>query len=192
MAAKALRDKALVFLDTETTGLDPIENDIIEFAAIRISGTTEYRYQVKIKMERPENAHPKALEVNGYTEEAWVAARTLPEVLPEIVDLLKDAIVIGHNPDFDMNFIKAACKRHGIDARLPYQLIDTTTLAFEHLGPAGLTSLSLVNVCKFLGISTDGAHTAMHDVLACREVYTRLSRAGFLKRLFWRLRAKND
>ncbi|OHD25092.1 MAG: hypothetical protein A2Y38_02805 [Spirochaetes bacterium GWB1_59_5] len=71
--------------------------------------------------------------------------------------------------------------------------MNTVALAFEHLVPLGLNGLSLSKpggICDFLGIPTTGAHTAMADVEMALEVWRRLSRASWLKRLWWRFRAR--
>jgi DNA polymerase III epsilon subunit-like protein len=133
--------------------------------------------------------------VNGYTPEAWAdayLASSQAEGAARMFDTLKGCILVGHNVSFDVDFIKATIARHmGEDAarKLGYHKIDTVTIAFEHLAPCGLDSVSLVNVCTFLGLSNEGAHSAMSDVLRCQKVYDKLSRAGWFQRLVWKLRA---
>jgi len=149
----------------ETTGLNPDINDILDIAIIRVeTDGTEIVFTSKVKMERPENAHPKALEVNGYTEEGWASARPVGEVFQEIHDkkLLQDCILAGQNVGFDTAFINATFKRLGIDARVDYHLYDTVTVALMFLKPY-LKSVSLVQVCVALGLPIDNAHTALAD-----------------------------
>ena len=89
-----------------------------------------------------------------------------------------------------MDFIKATIDRELGKGKswLGYHRIDTVTLAYEHLAPCGLEKLSLDTVCTFLGITNEGAHTAMADVERCQAAYDTLRCAGPLKRLWWRLR----
>lgn len=49
------------------------------------------------------------------------------------------------------------------------------TLAYEHLVPKGLGSLSLDRIRGFLGWSHDGAHTAMVDTRDCRRLFHELT-----------------
>lgn len=165
MAFIPLYEKPLAWCDTETTGLDPDRHDILDIAIVRVaSDGSETVFSSKILMERPQNAHPKALEVNGYTPEKWVDARPVGEVFREIHDrkLLQDCILAGQNIPFDARFINATFQRLGIDARVDYHLYDTVTLALAHLKPY-LKSVSLVPVCVALGIPVDNAHEAMAD-----------------------------
>ena len=169
--------KPMTWVDCETTGLDEHHNDVIDIAIIRVERDgTETVFSAKVKMERPENAHPKALEVNGYTPEAWANARSAQEVFQEIHDrkLLQDCILAGHNVQFDARFINATFKRLGIDARVDYHLYDTVTVALVFLKPY-IKSVSLVAVCAALGIPFDNAHTAIADCRMAMQVHELLT-----------------
>lgn len=165
--------KPLAFIDTETTGLDPALNEIIEYAIVRVSadGRETLRWVTKIKPQNIETAHPKALEVNGYTPEAWADAPTMAEVGAKILRDLGDCVIVGHNVSFDEAMLNANLQRAGFTQRIPYHKVDTVTLAYEHLVPEGLTSLSLDNIRKFMGWSLDGAHTALQDVDDCKRLF---------------------
>jgi len=189
--------KPFAWVDVETTGLDENHHDIIEVTIIRVEpmsvdgwGATEIEkvFSTKIKMARPENAHPKALEVNGYTENLWRYARDPKEVWQAIVDegLLDDCIIAGQNPRFDAKFINATLKRYGFDTRIDYHLYDTATLALEHLKPY-VHSVSLTALCVALAIPVRSAHTSFDDVHRTMLVDKILRRAGWVKRMYWKL-----
>jgi len=184
-----LKDKAITFLDIETTGLDPIQQEIIEVGFVRHNPDgTVLEWESKFKPQRMETAEPKALEINGYSEEAWKDAPLFNEHARLVADALSNCLIVGHNVSFDIGFILEAMKRTGVRHRISYHKIDTVTLAYEHLAPCGLHSLSLANVCNFLGISNDGAHTAMDDAKRCQEVYFKLLRATPEQRMEWAAR----
>jgi DNA polymerase III epsilon subunit-like protein len=157
----------LAFIDTETTGLDPHTQEVIEIAIILVdSGKRTLTLHRKIKPERLEVADPYALKVNGYAAnpEAWNDALPMSVVGPEIVSFLKGAVLVGHNVSFDREFLVRNLERSGIKTKISHRSIDTITLAFEHLQPLGLESMALDSVRKFLGWSAVGAHTALKDV----------------------------
>jgi len=194
-----LRKKPLVFMDTETTGLDADVHEIIEIAIIAADG--EVLLHTKIKPEHLERASPKALEINGYNEEDWKYAPTFEEVASKIFAHLSGEVVIaGQVVDFDLRFVNASLKRYysklGMEPKqiedtmraISYHKVDTSTMAFEHLSPLGATSMSLWATCKALGIKNPKAHTALADIETTRQVYYRLLRMTWWGRLKLRLR----
>ena len=178
MPRPPLNERPLAFLDTETTGLDPREQEVIEVAIIKEwpDGRVE-EWSTKVRPQRIENAHPRALEVNGYKERQadWDDAPTFDEVAPIIVAKLDGCIIVGHNPKFDLDFLGEGLKRAGSLGKLPYHAVDTVTLVYEHLVPKGCPSLSLDQVRRFLGWSHEGAHTALVDTRDCRRLYHQLT-----------------
>jgi len=182
-----LQEKPLIFVDVETTGLDPQVQEIIEFAAVR--DDTGESFETKIKPSRIETASEYALKLNGYNEEDWANAPTMAEILPHIVEFLEGVVIAGQNPRFDASFINAASKEHGIDLRVDYHVIDVATLTYEHLFPCGIESLSLKNVCEFLGVAPEpSVHRALNGALTAQRIYHILLRAGWLKRLLWKVK----
>ena len=93
----------LIFLDTETTGLDPSQgHEIIEIAIItRYSNGNEEVFHTKIKPQRINQAHPKALKVNGYNEKDWLEALPMEEAIKKIASRLQYGMIVGYNPYFD-------------------------------------------------------------------------------------------
>jgi len=182
-----LNERPTVWLDTETTGLDENIHDIIEIAIVRVElDGTERVMATRIKMERPENAHPKALEVNGYTDEAWADALEPANAWNRLADsgILDMAVIAGQNVRFDAKFINASFKRHGIKTRMDYHLYDTCSLSLEHLRP-WMESISLVPTCVALGIPVTDAHTALADTRMAMAVEAKLARATDAARAEW-------
>jgi DNA polymerase III subunit alpha, Gram-positive type len=195
----------IVFIDLETSGLDPNVHEITAFAGIKEKRGGIETLDIKIQMETPETADPKALEIQGYTEDGWKGALSLAVAIARIREFLSDCnIIVAHNVPFDVGFLEALSKKAkqraqeqfpGMDEqqirkagiRLSRRM-DTLVLALEHLFPCGLHRLGLKSVCDFLGITGWEHHRAMDDAKACRRVYYKLVRAGFLKRLWWRLK----
>jgi DNA polymerase III epsilon subunit family exonuclease len=170
----ALREKPLAFIDVETTGLTPELHEVIEVAVIlqRQDGTID-EWSTKVRPTRLEVAEPKALEVNGYAAhpEKWADAPTFDQIADDLARRLGGAILVGHNVDFDFAFLREAFRRCGSTFQMPHRKLDTYTLAYEHLAPKGLDSLSLHAVCAFLKISNEDSHTALVDARRCREVW---------------------
>jgi DNA polymerase III subunit epsilon len=170
--------RPLVFVDCETTGLDPDRHELIEVAAIRVDPRTlkiETELALKVHLERIEDADPDALRINGYTEEAWSDAVSLAEAMQQLAPVLDGCMLAGHNVAFDRSFLDAAWKHVGHRPNgLDHHLLDTATLAWPLLSAGSLDSVSLTPVCKRLGIERGEEHWALDDARASLEVAKRL------------------
>ena len=179
--------KPFAFLDTETTGLDPAIHEIIEIAVKSPRGV----FHSLVRPQHISTAEPKALQLNGYAANParWDTAPTIAEVLPDVLSHLDGCIMAGHNVYFDKGFLDAAHKRiHG--KGLPwYHAFDTVTLAMEHL--PDLPRFNLDACCSTIGISNEGAHTALADVLRCEALCRALLRARPTDRNGWKEAIEN-
>lgn len=185
---KPLREQPLAFLDIETTGLDSTHHEIIEVSIRSVEGHRHHAsWTSRVAPKHIERASPKALEINGYNQADWEGAPTIKEVVPLIRERLRGHVLCGHNIKFDVGFIRQAYNEHSDRGMGFHHTIDTVTLAYVHLVPLGLDSLSLHNVCAFLGISNEGEHTAAADVDRCYKVYQKLRNVSNWDRLKWRL-----
>jgi len=210
------KDRTLCFLDVETSGLNPLVSEVIEFAAIQTDPKLRRLTQMCIKVQPQFLDDPppgaqlvpgfdlkqwkatqrRALEINGYTPKAWKGALDPIRAYQRIADFLRHSILVGHNVAFDLEYLKTGLVRAGTTefhkggerpVRISRHKVDTCTLAYEQLVPCGLRSLSLKNICKFLGISNAGAHRAMADVERTLAAYRKMARATALQRLLWTL-----
>ncbi len=99
----------IVIFDTETTGTDTNNDDIIQIAAIEvIYGKIDKTFEVYIKtdksLEETEFVHhitKEFLEENGLSRK---------EALKKFKEFVNDAILIAHNADFDINMSSAIQK----------------------------------------------------------------------------------
>lgn len=182
-----VKDKPFVWVDTETTGLDETKHEIIDIAIIRVTPDgSESVFNSKIRMDFPENAEPRALEINGYTQAAWEGAPSAQEVFQSIHDrgLLANCILAGHNVSFDARFINATFKRLGFTFEVDYHLYDTVTLALAYL-KTWVSSVSLEPVCVALGIPVNNHHTALADARMAMAVERALLSATEEERDQW-------
>ena len=176
----------LAFIDIETTGLTVGYHQIIEIAIIReIDGKLDV-YCTKIKPNDIERADARALEINQYNETEWLDAPYDYEVVDEIANRLKGCTLVGHNVQFDHEFIEDLCWRHKVKLQCKHRMVDTITLAHEHLYFMPSHALSAILDC--FGMSKDGSHRALMDAYNMRTVYYKLLRASAVSRLWWRMR----
>ena len=153
-----------VFVDTETTGLDHTKHEMLEIAIVVIENGEKTTIERKIKPINLETAQPKALEVNGYNEEEWAEAQEWDKQMSlEFRDLIRGAMIVGHNPMFDLRFIEAACTRFGV--RLPLRPVFDTKCAAYMLGH---NRLGMDNIREQdENMTKEGSHRALKDVEDC-------------------------
>ena len=110
-----------VAVDVETTGLDPSRDEIIEVAAITFRGADiidEFDTLINPLGEIP----PYITQLTSITNEMVAGAPSLHTVRPILRSKLAENVLVGHNVDFDLGFLREA--RLGIGNRR----IDTVTL----------------------------------------------------------------
>ena len=175
--------KCTVFVDTETTGLRPEYHEIIEIYIIKEDpkGKVIGEWHYRVMPEYLDRAEPKALEMNKFTVKKWKDARPFTSIAEEVKDIVQGCIWIGHNPQFDYDFLQDALFRAGIPG-IRCSLIDTKVLAHEHLLELGSTSFD--NIRSYLGWKTDEAHTAKFDTIQLRRFYYLCRRMSLFTRLY--------
>jgi DNA polymerase-3 subunit epsilon len=171
--------KAIVFVDLETTGLDPSRHDIVEVAAIRVDARSLEalaEHDTLVAPQRLEDAQPEALAVCGFSKAAWTNAVPLGDALRAIAPLLDGALVAGHNVAFDWAFLEAGFRRAGLTLpQVDYHHLDTASLAWPLVASGELPSLSLDGLATLFGLERPRPHRALADARCALEVARRLA-----------------
>ena len=134
----------LLFFDLETTGLDKDNHTILEIAIVKTNweGEVLSTFETKIKPSPADiiKAHPKALEINGFTEEDWRNAPPPEDVLDAIQAQFEGKhIIVGQNiAGFDIPFLTVFFEKHNRKLKMSRRSLDTMSLIIEHLFPCGL------------------------------------------------------
>ena len=119
-------DSEIIVFDLETTGLSPVNCQIIEIAAVKVrGGEAVERYHTYVKPDEPIPA--KITELTGIHDGMVADARKIDEVLPEFFDFCGDRPMCAHNADFDISFLTAAANKLGIPRE--FCSIDTVELS---------------------------------------------------------------
>src|SRR5436190_278086 len=99
-----LDDVDFVVLDTETTGLRPGPDRVIEVAAVRVShGAVVSSFQCLMNPGR--GLPPFITKFTGISQEMVQDAPLAKVVLPDFLQFIDGAILVGHNLGFDLNFL---------------------------------------------------------------------------------------
>ncbi len=168
----------LVFLDIETTGLDPFYHEVIEVGMIiaDLDGTESSR----IAFSMPFNqfrADAKALEVNGYGVREFAPFMEQDEGAKEVARATDGRIVVGNNVQFDLIFLRFHLKRHGLEPMWHYAPIELKSLiaGVMNLAPPWSTSM----LTDRLGVPMPkDRHSALVDAQWNRDAYAALKLQG--------------
>ena len=155
-----------VVVDVETTGLNPIRNDIIEFGAVKVIDneiTEVFSELVKPK----DTLRADITRLTGITEDMLAFAPSINRILPKFLEFIGDAVIIGHNIDFDTDFISIACQRF----KLPFNNSVVDTLEMSNMAFPDLPNHKLSTLCQHCGIENKDAHRALSDCLAEKELF---------------------
>ena len=153
-----------VVVDTETSGLDPARNSIIEISAIRCRNGAEVdRFSSLVRPPKQKNGSfvsPTITNLTGITNEMLTDAPGPENVFPQVFDFIKDDIIVGHNVSFDIRFINAAFEKYG-NGPLRNEVFDTLKLS-RCLLP-NLQHHRLCDIALALGVESTGAHRSLAD-----------------------------
>lgn len=151
-----------IIIDTETTGLDPQDHRIIEFAALEIVDRRVTGRTVHFRVDPERDIDFAATEVHGMTWEDLKSQPKFRDVAAEFIDFARGAEWIIHNAPFDVGFLDAELKRAGVSgcSELYIGLIDTLALARD-LYPGKRNGLDAL--CERFGI--DNSHRSIHGAL---------------------------
>ena len=155
-----------VVIDIETTGLDSRYDEIIELSAIRVrDGQVVDEYSTLVRSEY--GASEFITELTGITNSDLVNAPELPNVLEAYMQFIGEDIVVGHNVNFDINFLYdkyllLTSKEFNND------FIDTLRLSRFLL--RDLAHHRLLDLIEFYGIGDEVEHRGLSDAHAAWNV----------------------
>ncbi len=164
-----LNDVEFVVLDTETTGLRPGPDRVIEVAGVRLRGGQVCEtFQSLINPER--RIPPFIVQFTGIMPEMLQDAPTAKEVMPDFLHFIEGATIVGHNVGFDSGFLAYEAKLLG--RTFPLDGLDTIPLARRFVPT--LKRFKLDMVATHLGITTVNRHRALGDASVTAEVFLRI------------------
>lgn len=155
-------------VDIETTGLSPKHDQIIELAAIRIQDK-EIIDTFSTLVKPSCRINDFIISLTGIDNEMVASAPSLKDILPEYLDFIGDAILVGHNIHFDINFLYDNCIRI-LNRPFPNDFVDTLRLSRNVM--KSIKNYKLKTIAECLNIGCLNKHRALDDcvtVFKCFE-----------------------
>ena len=161
-------DSKFVVFDIETTGFSAVNDRIIEIGAVKVeNGEIVDRYSTFVNPERP---IPFEIEkLTGINDGMVVDAAVIEDILPEFLEFSKDCIMVAHNAEFDMSFIKENCRR--MDMLREFTVVDTLAMARSML--PDLKNYKLDTVVEAVGGTLENHHRAVEDAESTADIFVK-------------------
>jgi DNA polymerase-3 subunit epsilon len=162
-----------IIFDTETTGLSPAADRLVEIGCIELinhipTGRTFHTHL------RPDcEMSPEAQQVHGLTMEFLADKPEFASIAEGFLAFVADSPLVAHNAQFDMGFVNAELVRAGRAKIAEDRVIDTLTIA-RRRHPAGPNSLDALCLRYQIDASRRTLHGALLDASLLAEVYVEL------------------
>lgn len=155
-----------IVFDLETTGLDHIENDILEIGAIKYNNGIEVdRFHTYVKIGKP--IPPFITNLNGISKDTIKDAPLIRTALRNFLNFIGNYNLIAFNSDFDMSFMQYNCEKK-LNTLINNDVIDALPLARKYLPQ--LPNKKLETVKQHFGL-TVGSHNAIDDCFVTNYLY---------------------
>lgn len=173
VAEARLEDLTYVVFDTETTGLMPSQDEIVQIAAVRIVNGRRVEGEVFDTLVNPRRPIPvSSTEVHGITDAMVAAAPELAEVGRAFHKFAEGAVLVAHNAPFDMEFLRRAEPLIGLRFDMP--ILDTVLLSAVLFGQTEAHSLDALAHRLGITIPEEARHTAIGDTVATADAFLKL------------------
>ncbi|MDF2577257.1 MAG: dnaq1 [Chlamydiales bacterium] len=168
----SMQQSSFVCIDCETTGLDPVKDQIIEVAAA-VFTLEEITHSFETLVDPGCPIPTETIAIHHITPDMVQGKPAIRDVLPQILEIIGNHTIVGHGVGFDIDILANAAKRHDIPCNIqtrPY--LDTLRMARLY-GKSPSNSLEVLR--KHFNITAEGAHRAMNDVIVNIEVFKYLA-----------------
>ena len=159
-------DTTYCVLDLETTGFSFRTEKITEIGIMKIkNGEVLDEFSCFVNPEKP--IPQRVVEVTNITDDMVKDAETIDKVFPKMMDFIGNSVLVAHNADFDIGFLKYNAKELGYTLENTY--LDTLRLAKELFPDYKKYKLGII--AENLGIKVEVAHRALDDVDTTVKVF---------------------
>ena len=174
-----LAEVTFVVVDLETTGMRAHDSGITEIGAVKVRGGEVLgEFQSLVNAGRPVSAFIARL--TGITQAMVATAPDIDLVLPSFLEWAHGCVLVAHNANFDVGFLKAACLERGYEWP-GFPVIDTVPLARRVVTKDEARDCKLCTLAALFRADTNPDHRALSDARATVDVFHGvLSRLGNL------------
>lgn len=155
--------RGFAVLDVETTGFTPTTDRVVEVAVVHADADGRVTDEWHTLLD-PDGGEVGPTHVHGIERADVEGAPRLAQVAAELVARLAGRVVVAHNAEFDLAFLRAELERAGTPA--PASVVHLCTLAASRHHLPTLRWRKLADCCAAAGVEQSDAHAALGDARA--------------------------
>lgn len=155
-----------VALDLETTGLNPVQDGILEIGVVKVlENEVIDTYQTFVRFEG--SISNKIKELTGITDDMAAGGLDIATALKEVFDFCEDYVLLGHNIQFDFSFLKAKA----VQAKKNFAARGIDTLKIARKVLPDIEKRSLEYLSGYYQIEKEASHRALEDAYTAMKLY---------------------
>lgn len=167
--------KRYVVFDMETTGLDWKEDVILSIGAVGVVGNAiEVGDFLEVYIQQ-DKFSPQSVALSGVIKTTANEKVVEAEGIIQLLNFVKDATLVGHNVNLDIEMVNQALKRLDL-GRIKNPLMDTNALYQRWKDLPDDTQTSLDEVCDALKIDKSDRHTAWGNAFTTALIFLKLKK----------------
>lgn len=171
---RTLKKETYTVIDLETTGLQAASDAIIEYGALRVrDGAPAEELSLLARCGTPLPA--VITELTGLRDEDLQQGMEERAALEQFLAFIGNDPLVGHNISFDMEFLRAACRRQGLPAPASH-CTDLMQLARRRL--SRVPNYKLLTLAQHFQLADKVEHRALPDCRLVQQVYCKLNEPG--------------
>lgn len=157
-----------VVFDTETTGLEPEIDKIIEISAIKFKDNKKIdKFSTLVNpLTKIDNF---ITELTGIKQSDLDGMPTIDRILPDFFEFIEGYTLVAHNAPFDIKMLACECYRNNIQL-CSNEVIDTVNLAKKIIPQQKIDNYKLATIKNYLGLEYE-SHRALSDCEVCAKLY---------------------
>ncbi len=155
-----------VVFDLETTGLNPINDHIIEIGALKYQDN-ELVDTFQVLVNPLVSIPDEITKLTGINNEMVKDEKSIDDVLKDFINFIGDFPLVAHNGSFDLSFINVNLIKNGMDF-LNNKNIDTVKLSRDYI--PNLYNHKLTTIKNYFHLDF-GSHRSLEDCMVTNYVY---------------------
>jgi len=177
-------DEEFVCFDCETTGLNPLEDDIISIGAVIIKNNTIISSKKFVRFVKPETKlQVEAIKVHHIRECDLLEAGNIDTVIEEFLEFIGNRKLVGYYLEFDIAMINKYLKPK-LGIKLPNKAYEVSAIYHDwkiEAIPQSNIDLRFDTILKELKIPPLGKHDAYNDAIMTAMMFLKLKNQAKVK-----------